>query len=58
MLNTIKEFFKDITRFERCKNAQTEIDRYISSKYPQTVADVEYWTQEYNRCGQLRGIIR
>jgi hypothetical protein len=57
MLNAIQEFFKDVLRFDRCKTDQSEIDRYISSKCPQTVADVEYWTQEYHRCANSRGMI-
>jgi predicted transcriptional regulator with HTH domain len=28
---------------------QSELDRYISSKYPQNAADVEYLTLEYQR---------
>jgi hypothetical protein len=55
MLNAIQEFFKDITRFDRCKTAQSEIDRYIASKCPQTVADIEYWTREYDRSTQSKG---
>lgn len=26
---------------------QSELDRYISSKYPQTAADVEHFTREF-----------
>jgi hypothetical protein len=52
MLNAIQEFFKDITR---CKNTQSAIDSYISSKYPQSVADIEYWTREYDRSTQSKG---
>lgn len=31
----------------------TEVDRYVASKYPKTVADVEHWEKEYNRKQQL-----
>lgn len=27
----------------------TEVDRYVASKHPQTVADVEHWEKEYSR---------
>jgi hypothetical protein len=53
MFNAIQEFFKDITR---CKVSQSEIDSYISSKFPQSVADIEYWTREYNRSTQSKGV--
>ena len=30
-------------------NHSTEVDKYVASKNPQTVADVEYWEKEYSR---------
>ncbi len=27
---------------------QTRLDKFISSKYPQTTADVEYWQRQYD----------
>lgn len=30
-------------------NYNTEVDRYIASKNPLTVADVEHWEKEYTR---------
>lgn len=27
---------------------QTRLDKYIASKYPQSVADVEHWQRQYN----------
>jgi len=30
-------------------NQSTEVDRYVASKNPQTIADVEHWEKEYSR---------
>jgi len=34
---------------------ESEVDRYISSKNPQTTADVEHWEREYSRQQQNQG---
>jgi predicted transcriptional regulator with HTH domain len=31
------------------QNYQSELDRYVSSKYPTSVADVEHWTREFDK---------
>lgn len=40
---------KPIAQKQFLINYSTEVDRYISSKNPQTVADVEHWEKEYSR---------
>lgn len=41
--------FKPITQKHFAVNYSTEVDRYVASKNPQTVADVEHWEKEYTR---------
>ena len=35
---------------------QTELDRYISSRYPQNAADVEHYTKEFEHRTSQRNI--
>lgn len=41
--------FKPMTQKQFSINYSTEVDRYVASKNPQTVADVEHWEKEYTR---------
>lgn len=36
---------------------QTELDRYIASRYPQNAADVEHYTKEFENQNSQRGFI-
>jgi hypothetical protein len=50
MLDFLTAFIiKPITQQQFSVKYSTEVDRYISSKKPQTVADVEHWEREYSR---------
>ena len=40
---------KPIIQKQFLVNHSTEVDRFISSKNPQTAADVEHWEKEYIR---------
>jgi 5S rRNA maturation endonuclease (ribonuclease M5) len=40
---------KPMTQKQFSVNYGTEVDRYVASKNPQTVADVEHWEKEYSR---------
>lgn len=45
MLNFLKAYFNAAIQ----KQQISIIERYIESKNPQTVADIEYWAKEYTR---------
>ncbi len=34
---------------------QSELEKYIISKNPQSIFDVEYWTHEFDKRGSKRG---
>lgn len=36
---------------------QNELDRYIASRYPQSAADVEHYTKQYEYQNSQRGFI-
>ena len=36
---------------------KSELDRYISSKYPTNAADVEHWTKEYQHRHSNGGLV-
>jgi hypothetical protein len=40
---------KPLTQKQFSISYNTEVDRYVASKNPQTVADVEHWEKEYSR---------
>jgi hypothetical protein len=46
LINTLKKWAKSLTS-ERLQ--QANIEHYVISKNPQSVADVEHWAQEYTR---------
>lgn len=45
MLNFLKAYFNAAIQ----KQQSSIIERYISSKNPQTVADIEHWEKQYAR---------
>jgi hypothetical protein len=45
MLNFLKSRLAEISR----KQQNSLVEKYIVSKNPQTVADVEHWAKEYTR---------
>jgi len=50
MLNFITTYLvKPIVQRQFSINSFTEIDRYINSKNPQTVAEVEHWEKQFSR---------
>jgi 5S rRNA maturation endonuclease (ribonuclease M5) len=40
---------KPIMQRQFSTNYSSEVDRYVTSKNPQTAADVEHWEKEYAR---------
>lgn len=46
--------FKPIAQKQFTIDYTTEIDRYVTSKNPKTVADVEHWEKQYSH-KQLKG---
>jgi hypothetical protein len=49
MLELIGYFIKPLMNSQFNTNKQNELDRYISSKNPTTVAEVDHWTKEFDR---------
>lgn len=51
MLSSLSEFFHTGLTYEKKKSShyQSELEQYIISKNPQSVCDVEHWTQEFDR---------
>jgi hypothetical protein len=47
MLAQIKKLLQGV--FSPAQSYQTDLDRYISSKDPKTVSELEYWMREYDR---------
>ena len=45
ILNWIKNLFQDT-------NYSTRIERYVASKMPNSVAEVEYWTKVYEQANR------
>jgi len=50
MLDLITAYLvKPIMQRQFSTNYSSEVDRYVTSKNPQTVAEVEHWEKEYSR---------
>lgn len=45
----LKQLFEFIFKFSRGLNYQSELDRYVTSKNPQSTAEVDYWTRQFDQ---------
>lgn len=48
MLNTIIAYFARVCN-RTSKTYGSDLERYIVSKQPQTIYDVEYWTNQFDK---------
>lgn len=58
MLNQLAAYFtKMFDSFQQPQTYQSELERYIVSKNPQTTHDVDYWTKQYDKKQNERGLV-
>ena len=46
LLSWISKMFKQV---EKTTTYGSDLERYITSKHPQSVYEVEYWTNQYDK---------
>lgn len=54
MLHKITEYFNKIFDMQKQPTYGSELEQYIVSKGPQSVAEIDHWTKQYDR-EQQRG---
>ena len=55
MLNQLVSYFADMLNIQKQPTYGSELERYIVSKGPTNAAEIDYWTQQYDRDQSRQG---